>query len=278
VEAALEEPSSFKQDCRPIHGNTSSSIEETGKPISQNIRRTLDLDTIWQQTVDSLGEALGVSHCIICPYKPGLQVQVVAGIPPNRCSQCWVELPIANDPAFCQALKRLEPIVVEQTEHPHFQQQSLLVVLLLSDQPNALISLHQCVRVSANVAGAVPNQETRQWTAAEIELVRGRSSWNGDRPRHPLQELELARQAEESSASKASFWRIPPTNSTPLNGMLGFLKLILEGMADDPEEQQEFIRRLTALPYTCSTSLMTSWILPRSKRANGARTGSGQVR
>jgi len=26
--------------------------------ISQNIRRTLDLDTIWQQTVDSLGEAL----------------------------------------------------------------------------------------------------------------------------------------------------------------------------------------------------------------------------
>jgi len=36
-------------------------------------------------------------------------------------------------------------------------------------------------------------------------------------------------------------------------------------MADDPEEQQEFIRRLTALPYTCSTSLMTSWILPRSE-------------
>jgi len=26
--------------------------------ISRNIRRTLDLDTIWQQTVDSLGEAL----------------------------------------------------------------------------------------------------------------------------------------------------------------------------------------------------------------------------
>jgi signal transduction histidine kinase len=28
---------------------------------------------------------------------------------------------------------------------------------------------------------------------------------------------------------------------TPLNGMIGFLKLVLDGMADDPAEQQEFI-------------------------------------
>ena len=28
---------------------------------------------------------------------------------------------------------------------------------------------------------------------------------------------------------------------TPLNGIIGFLKLLLEGMADNPEEQREFI-------------------------------------
>ena len=35
--------------------------------ITRNIRRTLDLDIIWQQTVDSLGEALQVERCVICP-------------------------------------------------------------------------------------------------------------------------------------------------------------------------------------------------------------------
>jgi hypothetical protein len=38
--------------------------------IARKIRRTLDLDTIWQQTVKSLGKALQVSRCIVCSYKP----------------------------------------------------------------------------------------------------------------------------------------------------------------------------------------------------------------
>jgi signal transduction histidine kinase len=29
---------------------------------------------------------------------------------------------------------------------------------------------------------------------------------------------------------------------TPLNGIIGFLKLVLDGMADDPEEQQDFLQ------------------------------------
>ncbi|NEP54906.1 MAG: hypothetical protein F6K65_41450, partial [Moorea sp. SIO3C2] len=56
-------------------------------------------------------------------------------------------------------------------------------------------------------------------------------------------ELEEAHQrAEEASRLKSEF--LANTSHelrTPLNGMIGFLKLVLDGMADDPEEQHEFI-------------------------------------
>ena len=257
MEAALGEPlSSNKQEETAALGMAIRPVKSKKlvNQISRNIRRTLDLNTIWQQTVDSLGETLGVSHCIICPYKPDrLQVQVVAeyASEPVQPMLVGLELTLANELAFCQALKTLEPIVVEHTddEHPHFQQQSLLVVATCyQDQPNALISLHRCVSVSSSdlaLPDAAPSKETRQWTAAEIELVRELADQVGTAIAHATlyKELELARlQAEESSRLKSEF--LANTSHelrTPLNGMLGFLKLILEGMADDPQEQQEFI-------------------------------------
>lgn len=204
--------------------------------IARNIRRTLDLNTIWQQTVDSLGAALGVSRCVIYPYKPDcLEISVVAEYrqQPFR-SMLGLELAAANQPALCQALETLEPVVVEQSEHPDLQQQSVLVVATCyQDQPNGLISLQQCDR-------------PRQWTAIEIALVRELADQVGTAIAHATlyKELEEARQqAEEASRLKSEF--LANTSHeirTPLNGMIGFLKLILEGMADGPEEQMEFIQ------------------------------------
>ena len=239
LEASRVEPvSSSNQEetaaqARAIHSVQSKKLLTQ---IARNIRRTLNLNTIWQQTVDSLGEALGVNHCIICPYKPeSLQVHVVAeyAAEPMR-SMLGLEITIANDPAFCQALLTLEPVIVEQSHRQHSPQQSLLVVATCyQDQPNGLISLQS---QWAN---------SRQWTAVEIELVRELADQVGTAIAHATlyQELELARQqAEEASRLKSEF--LANTSHelrTPLNGMLGFLKLILEGMADDSEEQQEFI-------------------------------------
>ncbi|MDV2990431.1 MAG: hypothetical protein N4J56_000085 [Chroococcidiopsis sp. SAG 2025] len=75
--------------------------------IARNIRRTLDLNTIWQQTVESLGQALGVSHCIICSYRPeDLHLQVVAEYRQMAVrSMLGQSIDIMHEPGYCQALE-----------------------------------------------------------------------------------------------------------------------------------------------------------------------------
>ena len=83
--------------------------------IGRNIRRTLDLNTIWQQTVNTLGETLGVSRCIICPYEnSSLQVKVAA----EYCQEPFLpmlgmEISLTAAPHFLQALATLEPVIVD---------------------------------------------------------------------------------------------------------------------------------------------------------------------
>ncbi|HEY9797919.1 MAG TPA: ATP-binding protein [Leptolyngbyaceae cyanobacterium] len=204
--------------------------------IARKIRRTLDLDTIRQETVKSLGKALQVSRCIVCSYK--LDPQVVR-VEAEYCQDAFEsilgkQLDLESEPDLREALSSLEPVVVEQITNGKFQEQSMLVVCTsYQDEPNGLISLQQCDR-------------TRQWSEAEIELVKELAEQVGTAIAHGTlyKELELASErAEEASRLKSEF--LANTSHelrTPLNGMIGFLKLILEGLADDPEEQREFIQ------------------------------------
>lgn len=204
--------------------------------LARNIRRTLDLDTIWQQTVMGLGKALNASRCIICSYKPGTtKVQVEAEYAqPQLRSMLGEKLVFADEPELFQAIETLEPVTIYEDRASSYKQLSVLAIATCDqDHPNGLIVLHQTDR-------------KRQWQPEELDMVRELADQVGSAIAHATlyKELEAAReQAEEASRLKSQF--LANTSHelrTPLNGMIGFLKLILDDIADDPEEQREFIQ------------------------------------
>lgn len=203
--------------------------------ITRNIRRTLDLDVIWQQTVDSLGKTLGLERCIICPYHPSSsRVQVIAEYHhPERGSMLGWEIDVTSEPAFAEALTTLEPVVMEMSRYNLSPPDKILVVATCyQDQPNGLIAI-------------TIKDEFDPLTDAELELAKEFADQLGTAIAHATlyKELEAARQkAEAASRLKSEFLaNVSHEIRTPLNGMIGFLKLILEGMADDPQEQHQFI-------------------------------------
>jgi len=120
---------------------------------------------------------------------------------------------------------------------------------LLSGPTECLISLHQCVSASSSDL-ALPDK-ARQWTAAEIELVRELADQVGTAIATPPQELELTPSSGGILASKASFWRYLH-ELAPL-----WYAQVLSWRHGRHQEAGDLSRRLAALPYTCSASLMT---------------------
>ncbi|MFG3818408.1 GAF domain-containing sensor histidine kinase [Limnothrix redekei] len=227
--------------------------------IARNIRKTLDLDTIWQQTVCGLVQALSVCRAVVCAY-PGPQEGVVRVVAehtrsPSPHPMLGADLSVAHDTPMGEALMSLEPVVMDRLNQDPFGNQSAIIVAARHQgKVNGLIALYQYDR-------------TRHWTTAEAELMRELADQVGTAIAHATlfaesqalthelqeknihliqkqQELEEAReQAEEVSRLKSEF--LANTSHeirTPLNGVIGFLKLILDGMVDDPEEQQDFLQ------------------------------------
>ncbi len=218
--------------------------------IARNIRRTLDLENIWQQTVQGFGQALRVSRCLICPYQTvkldnpnNAIMKVVAEYRQDLySSMLGVELRAVTEKYITQALTTQAPVIVENLPINEWDCTSLIAVATCyQNEPNALIIIQEC----DNNFNSKLDKKTRQWHDAELEFIRELAEQVGTAIAHATlyKELENARQQAEAASRLKSEFLANTSHElrTPLNGMLGFLKLILDGLADDPEEQKEFI-------------------------------------
>ncbi len=256
------------------HAHTTADLLPAASPerdhrllaqLAWNIRHTMELPTIWQQAVNGLGTALKACCCVVYSLDRAV---THAKVEAEFCAVGMVprlgqSIEIAQDLYLYQALTRFRPTDLEAPTCPvtplspcvvandldpqtHRPQTRLIIATGYQDKPNGLIVLYQCDR-------------PRFWHPAEVAFLRELADQVGTAIAHAtlFHELQKAntnlvrkqealeearRQAEEASRLKSEF--LANTSHelrTPLNGILGFLKLVIDGMADDAEEQEEFL-------------------------------------
>jgi signal transduction histidine kinase len=232
--------------------------------IAWNIRQTLDLKTIRQQTVDGLAQALSACRCVVysIDLNQGTAIIEAGYRREGMSSLLGDQVTLADDTYLVQALNRFQPtdlevpidptmppcVVSDEIDPATGQAHTRLIVATgYQDKPNGIIALHQSDRL-------------RHWHPSEVAFLRELADQVGTAIAHASlfqalqransnlvkkqEALEEARQqAEEASRLKSEF--LANTSHelrTPLNGILGFLKLVLDGMADDPQEEREFLQ------------------------------------
>ena len=210
------------------------SYQKLLSQVVRQIRRSLDLGTIYQQTVDNIGSTFAASRCLILVSRNKIALSVEAEYCRHEYDSTTKQQMDWHDEAHLQAALLVNyPVAVDFIKQDSLQRKSVLVMSTNSEsENNILICLQQCDRY-------------RHWTTAEMEMLReiAEQVEAAVSLAKLYREVEQASiQAEEANRLKSDF--LANTSHelrTPLNGIIGFLKLLLEGMADDPEEQREFI-------------------------------------
>ena len=223
---------SFAQDEAPA---AIYSYQKLLNQVVRQIRRSLDLATIYQQTVNNIGSTFAASRCLVLAARNNITPLSVEA---EYCrdeydSTTKYQINWLDEAHLRQALLIDHPVAVDLIEEDSLQRKSVLAMSTNSNsENNILICLQQCDRY-------------RHWTTAEMEMLReiAEQVEAAVSLAKLYREVEQASiQAEEANRLKSDF--LANTSHelrTPLNGIIGFLKLLLEGMADDPEEQREFI-------------------------------------
>jgi len=218
--------------------------------IARKIRQTLDFNTVWTQAAEGLNDAFDITACYVFTLSADLTALHCVAAHGAIDSQLQVDhLDLSTQDDFAHALSRLTPRISTLTELARSRftiatsyqgiANGLIVLDRLLDAPRSCSSSRAVLRHNSE-----PEPETI-WYPIEIEIIEEIANQIGTAAAHATlyRELEVARiQAEELSRIKSEF--LANTSHelrTPLNGMMGFLKLILDGMADDPAEQTEFL-------------------------------------
>ena len=211
------------------------SYQKILSQVVHQVRRSLDLSTIYQQTVNNIGSTFGASRCLILANHNNItKLSVEAEYYRDEYSSTTKhQIDWYKETHLQQSLEANYPIAVDLIDPDSLQRKSVLVTSTnCKSEDNILICLQQCDRY-------------RHWTTAEMEMLQeiAEQVEAAISLAKLYREVEQASiEAEEANRLKSDF--LANTSHelrTPLNGIIGFLKLLLEGMADDPEEQREFI-------------------------------------
>ena len=219
-------------------GEVPAAIYSYQKLLNQvvtQIRRSLDLTTIYQQTVNNIGITFAVSRCLIlaCPKNTSKPSVAAEYCQDEIASTTKYQVIWQQETHLQQALESSYPLAIDfMPEDPLGRKSGLVIATNCGESERILICLQQCDRY-------------RHWTTAEMEMFKEiaeqvEAASSLAKLYHEVEQASI--QAEEANRLKSDF--LANTSHelrTPLNGIIGFLKLLLEGMADNPEEQREFI-------------------------------------